>query len=92
MRTGTAFGFLTAKHRAWFVIALGALVFCDSVGANPRLFDIPAGEASTALRDFTHQAGLQLLFDYTAASTVKTHGVSGRLEPDAALAEMLRGT
>ena len=92
MRTDTAFGFLTAKHCAWFVIALGALVFCDSVTATPRLFDIPAGEVSTALRDFTRQAGLPLLFDDTAASIVKTHAVSGRWEPEAALAQLLRDT
>ena len=92
MRSGTAFGFLTAKHCAWFGMALGALLFCDSVAANPLLFDIPASEAPTAFRDFTRQAGLQLLFDDTAVSAVKTHAVSGRLEPEVALAEMLRGT
>lgn len=48
MRTDTAFGFLTAKHCAWFVLALGALVFCDSVAANPRLFDIPAAANTEA--------------------------------------------
>jgi hypothetical protein len=86
-----ASSFLAAKHRAWFVIALGAVALCHSAAAEPRPFDVPSGEASTTLPDFARQAGLKLLFDYTAVKTVKTHAVSGRLEPEAALAEMLLG-
>jgi iron complex outermembrane recepter protein len=65
---------------------------CCAAVADPRPFDVPAGEASTALRDFARQAGLQLLFDYAAVKKVKTHAVSGRFEPEAALTEMLQGT
>jgi iron complex outermembrane receptor protein len=80
---------LPGKLCVWLLIVNG---LCNTAVADPRPFDVPAGEASTALRDFARQAGLQLLFDYSAVKQVKTRAVSGRLEPEAALTEMLRGT
>jgi outer membrane receptor protein involved in Fe transport len=68
------------------------LIYSQAVWAEPRAFNIPAGEAAMELREFAKQSGLQLLFDFTAVKSIKTHAVVGQYEPDAALKEMLRGT
>lgn len=80
------------KRSVWPIIALGLMAFCQTAVADPRPFSVPAGDASAALRDFAHQAGLQFLYDYTAIKGIKTHAVFGRLEPETALTELLRGT
>src|SRR5579872_1970899 len=78
---------ITLSVSLWLVLGLSSAAVAD-----PRPFDVPAGEASSALRDFARQAGLQLLFDYAAVKQVRTHAISGQFEPEAALTEMLQGT
>ncbi len=68
------------------------LICSHTAWADPRAFDIPAGEAAVELRDFAKQSGLQLLFDYSVVKSIKTHAVAGNLEPEVALAELIRGT
>ncbi len=60
--------------------------------AAPREFDIPAGQASQSLTRFAQQAETPLIFPYELAADRRTRRVRGRLEPDEALRQLLRGT
>ena len=57
-----------------------------------RKFNIAAGEAPTALNEFSRQANKQVLYDFNVLRTRQTHAVEGMLEPSAALRSMLKGT
>jgi iron complex outermembrane receptor protein len=76
----------------WVLGAVTGLVGAPYAMADQRTFDVPAGDASVELREFARQAGLQILFNFTAVNPIKTQAVSGQLEPEAALTQMLRGT
>ena len=57
-----------------------------------RPFDIPAGPAETALRLFSAQAGVELLFSTEVAAQVTTNSVQGELPPAEAMQRLLDGT
>jgi len=57
-----------------------------------RKFDIAAGNAPTALNEFSRQANKQVLFDYAIVQTRQTRGVEGMLQPSEALRSMLKDT
>lgn len=57
-----------------------------------RKFNIPAEDARVALNEWSRQANLQLLFDYSALGGRQTHAVQGRLPPVQALEAMLKDT
>jgi iron complex outermembrane receptor protein len=58
----------------------------------PRRFDVPAGTAAEAIRQFSAQAGVEVLFPTDAVAGVKTQAVRGDLTPRAALERMVAGT
>ena len=51
-------------------------------------FNIPAGDAATALREYGRQSGKQVLFPFDAASGHRTHAIKGDLDDDAVLNEL----
>jgi len=55
-------------------------------------FDIPAGDAATVLPQWTHQAGLQLLFKFPDIKGHETGPLQGYFHPDQALQALLAGT
>ncbi|PTY08026.1 TonB-dependent receptor [Opitutaceae bacterium EW11] len=57
-----------------------------------REFDVPAGNAESALAVFARQAAIQLIFDPQIAEGLRTPAVRGRLTPDDALRKLLAGT
>lgn len=57
-----------------------------------RDFDIPAGEASAALRQFVQVTNEQLLYSTKVVAGVRTQRVAGRMNSDRALRIMLRGS
>jgi len=75
-------------------LLLGVLL----AGARPALaapgveFHVPAGDASRTLNEFSRQAGLQLLFDYTVVRGRPTQAVEGWYEPRDALRRLLGDT
>lgn len=75
--------------------ALLALFFCGSLlaaeSAKPS-FDIPAGPASQALKQFSAQSGEQLLFSTNDLEGVRTNAVQGELSAKDALARLLQDT
>lgn len=56
------------------------------------LFDLPAETADRALKRFSEQSGLEVLFPTRVARRVRTHSVKGELEPREALTRMLQGS
>ncbi len=54
--------------------------------------DIPAGPAAQTLREWSKQAGRQLLFDRNAVKRYRTEAIKGRFEPIDSLLRMTRGT
>ena len=83
---------------SWPRIASAALVSLlwvigtSVADAAPIAFRIPAQPATLALREFAAQAHVQLLFDYKAFATRQTPAVQGRMEAQAALALLLKGS
>ncbi|HEY4990119.1 MAG TPA: TonB-dependent receptor [Opitutaceae bacterium] len=64
-------------------------------GATPdlaRTFVIPSQDAESALRQFSRQAGVELVFSVDKVEGVTTHAVLGEYTPVAALTAMLAGT
>ncbi len=59
--------------------------------AEPRDFKLVPGSAQQTLNEFGRQADVQLLFDFTQVKGLRTHGVTGRLEPMEALRQLLSG-
>jgi len=65
---------------------------CAAAAGTHRHFELPAGDAVSTLNEFSRQADLQVLFDFTVLKGVSTRGVSGDLDASEALASMLAGT
>lgn len=69
-----------------------ALASTPSSRAAPRDFSVPAQSAAQALLAFSAQAEVEVLFAFDELDRVAARAVSGRLEPEAALAQLLEGT
>ena len=71
-------------------LTLGALAHA----AEParRTFNVPAGEAEKAIKLFSEQARLEVLFPTEIVSGVRTRAVNGELPAREALSRMLAGT
>jgi iron complex outermembrane receptor protein len=75
--------------------ACAALLLPAAFAASPagtEHFQIPAGEAETALGQFARQAGVELVFGVEKVGGVTTRGIEGDYTPLAALRRMLAGT
>lgn len=75
-------------------LALGALALGMVSGvalAAPVDLNIPAQPLSLALRELERQSGQQIRFGRELVEGVPSAGVSGRMEPPEALAQLLRG-
>lgn len=72
------------------LLALALPAFAQN--AAPKNFNVPAGDATAALKTFSQQAGVEVLFPTDAAQGVRTNAVSGSLTPRAALERMVAGT
>lgn len=63
----------------------------DDASARKR-FDLPRTDAEKALREFSTQSGVQVLFSTDAATGVRTNEVKGEYTPREALGLLLQGT
>lgn len=79
----------------WFAIG-SSLRTVRAAQANPQgaktHFHIDAAEATAALNEFSQQAHLMLLFDFTTLKGLKTRAINGSYTPGEALGKMLEGT
>ncbi|HRP05704.1 MAG TPA: STN domain-containing protein [Opitutaceae bacterium] len=64
----------------------------DVGDATKRTFDVPAGDAHVALKQFAQQAGLELLYSAREIAGAKTNAVKGELTAQDALKRLLSGT
>jgi iron complex outermembrane recepter protein len=60
--------------------------------ADPVDFDLPAGPADEALMAFSRQSKVGILFSFDDLHRATSAAVAGRMEPEEALARLLRGT
>ncbi len=60
--------------------------------AGAKSFDLPAGDAERALRDFSAQSGVQVLFSSETATGVRTNAVKGEFIPGEAMNRLLDRT
>jgi TonB-dependent receptor len=93
-RSVTAFPSTPAPILAIVLIAIA--LFTATAEATPaeaaRAFNVPAGEAERALRQFSEQADLDLLYSIAAVRGEFTRAVEGNLTPSEALGQLLRDT
>jgi len=76
--------------RHW-CLGLG-LLLAEPALAAPADFNLPAAPAAESLLAFSRQAGAEVLFSYDDLRTVPAAALTGRYEPQEALALLLRGT
>jgi len=80
-------------RRLAVVAMLASNCLIASGAENPkRTFNVPANAAQAALREFSRQAGVQLIFDVDKVAGVRTASLQGEHTPRAALDRMLAGT
>lgn len=60
--------------------------------AEPVRIDIPAKPLASALSDLGNQANLQIIYNQDTVSGLRSRGVSGQMEPEEALRQLLLGT
>jgi hypothetical protein len=91
-RADKKFDALRITRYALSAIMLIAMLL-GSFGAVPgSYYRIEAGDARSTLNEFSEKSGIQVLFDFTALTGVKTKSVEGSFSPREALMRMLRGT
>jgi hypothetical protein len=73
-------------------LALAGLAWTSASLATPAHFDIDAGDATQTLNQFSHQSNLKVLFDFPQLKNVHTNALHGDMEPNVALAALLKDT
>jgi len=77
----------------WLVACLAfSLAGLSLLAAERKRFDIPAGTADKALKEFIAQSGSELVYPAELARGVKSSAVIGDFTPPEALDKMLAGT
>ncbi len=71
-------------------VAGGASAAATEQTAKP--FNLPADTATKALRQFTEQSGIPVVFGTATAAQVRTNTVQGEFTPDEAMARLLADT
>ena len=82
------------SFRAFAIILtfIVAPIIAPAASVTKHAFDVRPGVATETLREFSAQAGEQILFSDSAATGVRTHAVKGTLTSDEALARLLKDT
>src|SRR5262245_52889949 len=73
---------------SWLLMVVGARAATEGA----KSFNIPAGEAAATLKQFSAQAGEQLLYSMEAVKGVTSHAIKGQMSPREALSQMFTGT
>lgn len=83
-----------AVRRGLTALALGfaLLAAARAADANPRSFDVPAGNAAAALKTFSQQSGVEVIFPTDAVAGVRTNAARGEMSARQALEAMVQGT
>lgn len=73
-------------------LAVAAPAAAATVSEASRFYDIPAQPLGSALSSYAETTGIDLVFSPVAVSGKRSSGVKGNYTPEAALAQLLRGT
>ena len=75
-------------------LALGVVLVSSGRAANDtkKVYDLPAGEAASALKRFAEVSGRETLFAADAIRGVRTAAIRGEFSPQEALNKMLANT
>lgn len=73
-------------------VVLISPVVCLGAKQDKKAFDVPAGAAEQALKQFSQQSGLQVVFAPDVTDGVRTPAVKGEFTPMEALNRLLSGT
>jgi hypothetical protein len=73
-------------------LALGLASIAPTAALGKRAFNVPAADAEKALKVFSEQARLEVLFPTALVAGLRTQSVTGDLPPREELAPMLAGT
>ena len=73
-------------------LVASVLLGCSIAHAAPVALNIPAQSLASALNEFGKQANLQVLYSPDQVQGIKSHSVSGSLEPVKALEALLQGS
>src|SRR5580692_4980446 len=79
-------------RRRWHGLSIPIASIALSCVAQAADFNIPRGDLASALNAYSAQSGVHLMVSVDAIKGVKTDGVKGELQPDAALLRILSGT
>ena len=71
---------------------LSTLLLAACTPKEKRSLNIPAGFATNTLKEFAHQAKVEIIFDPQSVYGVKTNAVIGNHDPQSALRIMLKDT
>ena len=74
------------------VLILTLTVRSSSANPSPQRFDIPAGDAATALRLAAQQAGREIMFPAAIVQGVRVAAVRGEFTVEEAVTRLLAGT
>lgn len=82
------------SNRSLLSCGAAAVVLCvaSQAAAQTRTFNIPAQPAVSAIPEFARQARVQVIAPARELDGVRSPGVSGELDVDAALARLIAGT
>ena len=78
--------------RRGLTVALSTLSFCVGVQAQPRNFEIAAGDMKAALEAYAIQSGAQVIYRSDDVRGLASRGVSRTASPEEALQTLLEGT
>ncbi len=81
----------TFRNFGAVLLATSGTLAC-ATAAFAGTFNIPSGDLASALNAYTEQSGVALIVSGEAVRGVRTRGVSGALDSDAALSRILDGT
>ncbi|MFJ4375219.1 TonB-dependent siderophore receptor [Pseudomonas japonica] len=73
-------------------IAAATFGLAMAAQAEPVRVDIQAKALASALADLGNQTSLQIVYSQDTVSGLRSHGVSGQMEPEQALRQLLQGT
>lgn len=83
---------LAATLRVFILGVLGLTLTAHAAEETKRAYNLPAGDAATAFRQFSETSGKEILFAAETVRAVRTAAVKGDFTPDEALARMLADT
>lgn len=74
------------------VFSLGLTLISAAADAGKKSYDLPAGDATATLKQFSAQSGEQIVYPVAQVTGAKTNAVSGDLTAREALDRMVAGT